>query len=77
MILAYKTLSAIKQNKFKFLHEDLQILFLLEVTLVFGDLFVLIDEPCVPDKKKFNIYAFFIARSIFITLSFFNGCVAL
>ena len=75
--LAYKTLSAIRQNKFKFLHEDIQILVLLEICLILGDLFILVDPSCAELKKGWSLIGFYYTRATFIILSFYNLVVAL
>lgn len=62
--IAFKTLSAITKNKFRFLHEDVQVMFLLELLLILGDIFYIIDDGW--DKT------FFIVRIPFVVLSFFN-----
>ena len=62
--IAFKTLSAIKKERFRFLHEDVQIMFLLELLLILGDIFYLLDDGWD--------LTFFIIRSTFILLSFFN-----
>lgn len=62
--IAYKTLSAISKNKFRFLHEDVQIMFLLELLLILGDIFYIIDDGWD--------LTFFITRITFVILSFFN-----
>jgi len=61
---AYKTLSAIKKDKFKFLHEDIQILSLMEILLILGDIFYL-----VYDGWSNN---FFYVRIGFIVFSLIN-----
>ena len=66
--VSFKTLSAIKKNKFRFLHEDIQTLFLLEVLLIFGDVFYILDEGW--DEQ------FFYIRLGFVGLSIFNLCFA-
>ena len=67
--VSFKTLSAIKKNKFRFLHEDIQTLFLLEVLLIFGDVFYILDEGWDED--------FFYIRLGFVALSIFNLCFAI
>lgn len=62
--LAFKTLSAIHKQKFRFLHEDIQILFLLEVLLILGDVFYIIDDGW--DQK------FVLTRLTFVLFSCFN-----
>lgn len=62
--LAWKTLSAIQKDKFKFLHEDCQVLFLMELFLIAGDVYyVFVDD--------FS-YQFIYARLFFIICSAFN-----
>lgn len=63
--ISFKTLSAILKDKFRFLHEDVQIMFLLEILLILGDIYYLIDEGW--DKT------FFFVRLSFVTLSLFNA----
>ena len=62
--LSFKTLSAISKDKFRFLHEDVQIFFILEILLILGDIYYLISEG-------WN-YKFFYVRIPFIFLSIFN-----
>lgn len=62
--LSYKTLTAIYKDLFRFLQEDCQTLFLLELLLIFGDIFHLIYEG-------WNS-TFFYIRIFFVSLSLFN-----
>lgn len=62
--LAWKTLSAIQKDKFRFLHEDCQVLFLMELFLIAGDVYYLIAD-------EFS-YHFIYARLFFIICSSFN-----
>lgn len=63
--LSYKTLSAIKKDMFRFLHEDVQSLILLEILLIFGDLFYLM-------QNGWDDFTFIWVRLSFIALSMFN-----
>ena len=60
--LSWKTLSAIHKDRFRFLHEDVQALFMLEVLLIFGDVFYLIDDW---DWKFVYVRLAFVALSVF------------
>ena len=62
--VSFKSLSAIRKRKFRFLHEDIQTLILLEILLIFGDVFYILDEGW--DEQ------FFYVRLGFVVLSFFN-----
>lgn len=42
--ISFKTLSAIRKDKFRFLHEDVQILCVLEVLLIIGDIYYMVNE---------------------------------
>lgn len=63
--ISYKTLSAIHQDKFRFLHEDVQIFWILELLLILGDVFFIFDNKEV--NKNF-VYS----RLLFIGFSIFN-----
>lgn len=62
--LAWKTLSAIQKDKFRFLHEDCQVLFLLEFALIAGDIYYMIKDDFEP--------TFIYARLFFLICSTFN-----
>jgi hypothetical protein len=64
--ISYKTLSAINKNRFSFMHEDCQILWLMEVCLLFGDIWYAIFD-------EFS-YKFIYIRIFFIGCSLFNFC---
>ena len=70
-----KTLLAIKQHKVRFLHEDIQLMIVLEICLIIGDVLGLLDEECQQDG--FDSLAFFTARGVFIVLSIINLCILL
>mmetsp|Transcript_8793 Transcript_8793/g.13158 ORF Transcript_8793/g.13158 Transcript_8793/m.13158 type:complete len:228 (-) Transcript_8793:231-914(-) len=62
--ISFKTLSAIHKDRFSFLHEDCQILWLMEVCLILGDIYyVIVDE--------FS-YKFIYVRLFFIVCSVYN-----
>ena len=62
--ISYKTLSAIRKNRFSFMHEDCQILWLMEICLIVGDVYYSAYD---------NFGLFFIyVRLIFIICSIFN-----
>ena len=62
--ISYKTLSAIRKNRFSFMHEDCQILWLMEICLIVGDVYYSAYD---------NFGLFFIyVRLIFIICSVFN-----
>ena len=60
--ISFKTLSAIKKDKFRFLHEDVQSLWTLELLLIIGDIYYLIEEW---DEIFFYIRLTFIIFSSF------------
>ena len=62
--ISFKTLSAIKKDKFRFLHEDIQILSLMEFLLIFGDIFYILYNGWEED--------FFYIRLTFVIFSLFN-----
>ena len=62
--ISYKTLSAIKKNRFSFMHEDCQILWVMEVCLIFGDVWYAIFDD-------FSIKFIYI-RLMFICFSTMN-----
>ena len=62
--ISFKTLSAVQKNRFSFMHEDCQILWLMEICLIFGDVWYAIFDD-------FSIRFIYI-RLIFIVCSFFN-----
>lgn len=62
--VSWKTLSAIQKKKFRFVHEDVQVLFLMEICLIVGDLYYFI-------KDDLNLI-FMYYRIFFIVCSTFN-----
>ena len=62
--ISFKTLSAIGKNRFSFLHEDCQILWLMEVCLIFGDVWYAIFEGFT--------WFFLYVRLFFLLCSLFN-----
>ena len=62
--ISYKTLSAIRKNRFSFMHEDCQILWLMEVCLILGDVYYAIYD-------EFSLKFLFV-RLFFIVCSLFN-----
>lgn len=62
--ISYKTLSAIHKKKFGFLHEDCQILWVLEVCLIFGDVWYMICDD-------FSL-TFLYVRLLFLVFSILN-----
>lgn len=62
--VSWKTLSAIQKQKFRFVHEDVQVLFLMEICLIVGDVYYFI-------KDDFNLY-FMLVRLFFLFCSTFN-----
>lgn len=62
--VSWKTLSAIQKKKFRFVHEDVQTLFILEICLIVGDLYYFFYDD-------FNIY-FLLVRLFFLICSTFN-----
>jgi hypothetical protein len=64
--ISYKTLSAVKRDRFSFMHEDCQILWLMEVCLIAGDVYYLLAD-------EFS-YKFIYLRLFFIVCSLFNWC---
>lgn len=62
--IAFKTLSAVHKGKFQFLHEDCQILWLMEFCLIAGDVFHMLYYPFEP--------SFIYVRAAFIFFSLFN-----
>jgi hypothetical protein len=62
--ISFKTLSAIQKNRFSFMHEDCQILWLMEICLILGDVWYVIFDD-------FS-YTFIFVRIVFIVCSLFN-----
>jgi hypothetical protein len=62
--ISFKTLSAISRNRFSFLHEDCQILWLMEICLIFGDVYYAIFDE--------YSHRFLYLRLFFVICSLFN-----
>ena len=67
---ASKSLVAFGQKKVRFLHEDIQLMILLEIFLILGDAFALFDEEC--KSNHFDFTTFIASRAVFILLSSIN-----
>lgn len=62
--ISWKTLSAIRKNRFSFMHEDCQILWLMEICLIFGDVWYIIFDEFT--------WTFIFVRLFFVVCSLFN-----
>ena len=62
--ISFKTLSAIKQDKFRFLHEDCQVFWLIELLLIIGDIYYSFNDDW--GRRFISI------RLLFVFLSMFN-----
>lgn len=65
--VSWKTLSAIQKKKFRFVHEDAQVLFLMEICLIVGDIYYFF--------RNGNDLFFLYTRLFFLICSFFNWFV--
>eukprot|EP00755_Sulcionema_specki_P032067 Sspe_Gene.97936::Locus_71419_Transcript_1_1_Confidence_1.000_Length_606::g.97936::m.97936 len=63
--ISFKSLSAIQKDKFRFLHEDCQIFWLLEILLIVGDVYYAVKD----DSARF----FILVRLTFVCCSAFNA----
>jgi len=64
--ISFKTLSAIQKDKFRFLHEDCQVFWILELLLIIGDIYYSFHDEWGRE--------FIFLRLSFVAFSFFNWC---